>query len=73
MEDALVDNDIFFRCHRAYIINLDKVEQVEGNAQGYKLKVRGTEERVPVSRSLNKEFSDRLLSVRGTMARIHLQ
>jgi DNA-binding LytR/AlgR family response regulator len=55
---------VFFRCHRAYIVNLDKIEQVEGNAQGYKIKLQGTEERIPVSRNLNTEFSDRLLAFR---------
>ena len=52
---------VFFRCHRAYIINLDKIEQVEGNAQGYKIKLKGLEHHLPVSRNLNDEFSDRLL------------
>jgi hypothetical protein len=55
---------VFFRCHRAFIVNLDKIEQVEGNAQGYKIKLLGTEERIPVSRNLNTEFSDRLLAFR---------
>lgn len=54
----------FFRCHRAYIVNLDKIEQVDGNAQGYKIKLQGTEVLLPVSRNLNSEFSDRLLAFR---------
>lgn len=64
MEETLQDHAMFFRCHRTYIINLDKIEAVEGNAQGYKIKITGSEERLPVSRNLNKEFSDRLLAVR---------
>ena len=55
----------FFRCHRAYIINLDKVEHVEGNAQGYKVRLSHTEEPIPVSRNLNNEFSDKLLAIRN--------
>ena len=55
---------VFFRCHRAYIVNLDKIEQVDGNAQGYKIKLQGTEDLIPVSRNLNSEFSDRLLAFR---------
>jgi DNA-binding LytR/AlgR family response regulator len=54
----------FFRCHRAFIVNLDKIEQVEGNAQGYKIKLQGAENLIPVSRNLNREFSDRLLAFR---------
>lgn len=64
VEELLQEYTMFFRCHRTYIVNLDKVEAVEGNAQGYKLKITGSDERLPVSRSLNKEFSDRLLAVR---------
>jgi hypothetical protein len=55
----------FFRCHRAFIVNLDKVERIDGNAQGYKLKLLGADELVPVSKNLNKEFSDRVLAVRN--------
>lgn len=38
------------RCHRSYIINLQKVTEVNGNAQGFKLSVEGIEDKVPVSR-----------------------
>lgn len=55
----------FFRCHRAYIINLDKVQHVEGNAQGYRVRMQGIDEAIPVSRNLNNEFSDRLLAHRN--------
>ncbi|HEY0679785.1 MAG TPA: LytTR family DNA-binding domain-containing protein [Chitinophagaceae bacterium] len=63
-EETLRDNDAFFKCHRAYIINLDKVVHVEGNAQGYKIRIDGHDELVPVSRNLNAEFSDKLLAYR---------
>ena len=65
--ELLTDSPVMFRCHRAFIVNLDKIEKVEGNAQGYKLKLKGTTDRVPVSRSLNKEFADGLLAVRNTL------
>lgn len=65
--ESLDDHEMFFRCHRAFIVNLDKVEQVEGNAQGYKLKIAGTGDRVPVSRNLNHEFADRLLALKKEM------
>jgi len=63
-EETLLEHPNFFKCHRAYIINLDKVVHVEGNAQGYKVRVAGHEELVPVSRNLNGEFSDKLLAFR---------
>lgn len=63
-EEILVDHTNFFKCHRAYIINLDKVIHVEGNAQGYKVKIQGHDDLIPVSRNLNSEFSDKLLAYR---------
>jgi LytTr DNA-binding domain len=66
MEDILNAYPCFYRCHRTYIVNLGMVTQVSGNAQGYKLHVLHTTERVPVSRSLNKEISDKLLQFANT-------
>lgn len=59
-EEVLAPNPQFFRCHRAYIVNLWEVEHVSGNAQGYKLHLKDMEETIPVSRNLNKELSERL-------------
>ncbi len=45
------------RCHRSYIVNMDKVGRITGNAQGYKLHFPFTAEYVvPVSRSKGKEL-----------------
>ena len=63
-EETLSPYPNFFKCHRAFIINLDKVVHVEGNAQGYKIKIEGYDELIPVSRNLNNEFSDKLLAFR---------
>ncbi|MDP4262474.1 MAG: LytTR family DNA-binding domain-containing protein [Bacteroidota bacterium] len=68
VEEALQSWPDFFRCHRAYIVNLDKVQHVEGNAQGYRVRLAGVEEPIPVSRNLNSEFSDKLLALRNTIA-----
>jgi hypothetical protein len=61
-EEVLADDPKFFRCHRAYIVNLAEVEHVSGNAQGYKLYLKDMEETIPVSRNLNKELSERLVN-----------
>jgi len=42
------------RCHRSYIVNLDKVEKVTGNAQGYKLHLKSPELSVPVARKYSE-------------------
>lgn len=39
------------RCHRSYIINLEKVKDLKGNAQGYKLFLQEIDFEIPVSRS----------------------
>ncbi|WP_192825202.1 LytTR family DNA-binding domain-containing protein [Rufibacter sp. LB8] len=39
------------RCHRSYLVNLDKVESVSGNAQGYRLHFPHTPGTVPVARA----------------------
>jgi len=49
-----------FRCHRTYIVNLSAVDEVSGNAQGYKLRLKGVDDPLPVSRNLNKELTTRL-------------
>ncbi len=63
MEDALATCPQFFRCHRTYIVNLEKVEKVSGNAQGYRLHMAGAEATVPVSRNLNEEIQEKLMRV----------
>lgn len=60
MEEFLIDYPAFFRCHRTFLVNFDRVEKVSGNAQGYRLHLGGFTETVPVSRSLNEEVKKRL-------------
>ena len=67
-EETLRPLPCFFKSHRAYIINLDKVIHVQGNAQGYKVRLQELEELVPVSRSMNTEFSDKLLAWRTSIS-----
>ncbi len=43
---------IFVRCHRSFIVNLEKVRSVDGNARGYELTIANTDIKVPVSRNL---------------------
>ena len=42
------------RCHRSYVVNLNRVERVSGNAQGYKLHVLGGQFQIPVARQYNE-------------------
>ena len=56
MEQQLTSASIK-RCHRSYIVNMDQVGRITGNAQGHKLHFPLTAEYVvPVSRSKGKEL-----------------
>lgn len=59
-EEQLSERSTFFRCHRMYIVNLQAVANVSGNAQGLKLHLAGTDEAIPVSRSLTETVKERL-------------
>ena len=50
----------FYRCHRAWIVNLDMVKSITGNSQGYRLLMENSELQIPVSRNLNLEIGQRL-------------
>ena len=62
---ATTDRPEFFRCHRAFVVNPKRVTHVAGNAQGYRLTVRGTEVEVPVSRSRVRAFREEIADEGG--------
>ncbi|MES1159610.1 MAG: LytTR family DNA-binding domain-containing protein, partial [Bacteroidota bacterium] len=57
LEEGWKGHDRLYRCHRTYIVNLEKVVHISGNAQGYKLHFEGITSSIPVSRALNKEIA----------------
>jgi len=59
MEETL-PNPPFVRTHRSYLVNIEQVLEVTGNAQGYQLHLRAMAEPVPVSRSRSREVLDKL-------------
>lgn len=46
----------YFRSHRAFIVNLNRLYSKKGNALGYKLSISDCESEVPVSRQYVKAF-----------------
>jgi hypothetical protein len=42
------------KCHRAFIVNKDFIEGIKGNAQGYRLRIKGSDREVYVSRQYTK-------------------
>ena len=56
IEKQLADYPFLFRCHRSFIVNLKKIENAEGNAQGIRLSLEGVDQRVKVARSYYGDF-----------------
>ncbi|HEX2919717.1 MAG TPA: LytTR family DNA-binding domain-containing protein [Bacteroidales bacterium] len=55
IEQQLTGIPIFIRIHRSFIVNVTKVKSRRGNSLGYRLKLFGADEEVPVSRqNINK-------------------
>jgi hypothetical protein len=57
LESHLSDFPNIYKTHRSYLVNLDKITDCKGNAQGYQLTLEKYAEKVPVSRSKLKEFN----------------
>jgi hypothetical protein len=48
--------DLFFQCHKSYVVNKLSIVSVEGNARNFELKLRGFSDSIPVSRSKSEEL-----------------
>jgi hypothetical protein len=55
-EDQLKDVHCMIKCHRAFLVNKNKIIRVKGNSQGLRLEIDGTDDEVPVSRALSKSL-----------------
>jgi len=55
LETQIADQNIL-RCHRSFIVNQSRINNVSGNAQGLKLKLDKVEEEIPVSRTYIDRF-----------------
>ena len=55
-KNELLNFNEFYRCHKSYIVNISKIAQVQGNAQGLRLHVENSDKSIPVSRQLHNEF-----------------
>lgn len=67
IETQLGAYDGFFKTHRAFIVNLNKIKEKSGNVLGYKLKMNGIDKEIPVSRQHTKRFNEKLKQVSGSV------
>ena len=55
-EEHLIIFENIIRCHRSYIVNLDTVKRMSGNARNFNLHIENLEFTIPVSRSFPKSI-----------------
>ena len=54
-------DDSFFRCHRSYIVNIDKIEKIiPWFNSAYNIELKGLDDTIPVSRSAMKILKEEL-------------
>jgi len=63
-ESQLETLPAILKCHRAFMVNTNKIAQVKGNSQGLILVLKHTETEIPVSRNFSKSLKDQLNSIR---------
>ena len=51
-----LSEESLFRCHRSFLINLNRVKNAKGNSNGYKVTLHGYDPEIPVSRNFAAEF-----------------
>ncbi len=56
IEKQLSGISYIIRTHRAFIVNIRKLHSQKGNTLGYRLKLNGTEDEIPVSRQRAHDF-----------------
>ena len=59
-EDQLKENHFMIKCHRAFLVNRNKIVRVKGNSQGLRLMLDCTDEEIPVSRNLSKSLMTKI-------------
>lgn len=60
IEKQLKGFPFLFKCHRGFIVNINRIQRANGNAQGYKLRFEGVDKEIPVSRGYLKKFRENI-------------
>lgn len=55
IEEQFQQYSQMMRCHKSYIVNIKKIDKVNGNAQGYRLQMQNLDFEIPVSRRFPRE------------------
>jgi hypothetical protein len=65
--EAQLTNQFIVRCHRSYLINVQSIESISGNANGYKLQMKNADVEIPVSRAKGKEIIAHIQQIRDLL------
>ncbi len=57
-KEIVQDFRFIYQCHRSYIVNINYIDKIDGNYQGYKLYLRGIDNPVPVSQNYIAELQN---------------
>ena len=60
VEKALITSDVMLKCHRCWMVNINKVKKLKRAASGYHLELEGIEFPIPVSRNWIPVFKEKL-------------
>ncbi len=58
LQEQLQEFTFLIRCHRSFLVNMNKVKEINGNAQGFTLELENEKDYIPVSRSYMKKIED---------------
>jgi len=62
LENILHSNPNYIKTHRSYIVNINQIDSVIGNAQGYKIQLKNCSNIIPVSRNRISTFNKKMNS-----------
>jgi DNA-binding LytR/AlgR family response regulator len=58
--DFFADTREIIQCHRAFIVNINKIINAKGNSQGLRLSIKNCETEVPVSRGFVNDVKNKI-------------
>lgn len=59
-QELLSEYNYIFKCHRSFIVNINYIDRVEGNTQGYKLFLENIDFEIPVSKTSINILKDKI-------------
>ncbi len=63
LEEQLICYNFILRTHRSYLLNLNWIDRIKGNTQGYQISLKERIDIVPVSRSIILKFENRIKEI----------